>query len=262
MNADTGRPTPERRARTPRAEAIVRPYEPRDREAVREICRRTAYRNKGSAAVFEDGELFADYWTSYYTDYEPQSTWVLELEGKVIGYLSGCVNTADHKRIMARRIVPAVIGKAVWRLATGQFRQRSTRRMLWWMVSRGFREEPRFPIDRYPAHFHINLLRQGYGRGNFHRMVSAFLDRLEELGVERIHAQAEEPAEGGAWRQTATGVGAHLNVDQAFEFFAEKPSTFQQYVLGVDKPMMNRVWGATLPAYRQWIAFTAGRYQM
>jgi hypothetical protein len=251
-----------RRTREPRPEAIIRPYEPRDREAVRDICRRTAYRNRGSKVVFEDDELFADYWTSYYTDHEPQSTLILELDGKVIGYLSGSANSARQRSIMARNIVPRVVGKALWRLATGRYRQRSTRRMLWWMLSRGFREEPDFPFARYPAHFHINLLRQGYGRGNFHRMVSVFLDRLEALGVDRIHAQAEEPAEGGAWRQTANGVGEHLNIDQAFEIFAEKPSTFQQYVLGVDKPMVNRVWGATLPAYRQWIAFTAGRYQM
>lgn len=262
MSAEAGLPAPERRARPNRAQAAIRPYEARDREAVRDICRRTAYRNRGSRAVFEDDELFADYWTGYYTDYEPESTWVLELDGRVIGYLSGCVDTTRQRRVMARTIVPGVVGKALWRLATGKYKQRSTRRMLWWMLSRGFREEPKFPFGRYPAHFHINLLRQGYGRGNFHRMVSLFLDRLEALGVERIHAQAEEPAEGGAWRKTADGVGEHLNVEQAFECYAQSPSTFQQYVLGVDKPMMNRVWGATLPAYRQWIAFTAGRYQM
>jgi hypothetical protein len=262
MNAESGKPRAERRSRPPASEAVVRQYEPRDREAVREICRKTAYRNRGSAAVFEDGELFADYWTSYYTDYEPESTWVLEQDGEVIGYLSGCVDTARHKSVMARKIVPAVVAKAVWRLVTGRYRQRSSRRMLWWMVSRGFREEPRFPVERYPAHLHINLLRQGYGRGNFYKLASQFLVRLEELGVERIHGQAEEPADGGGWGKTATGLGRHLNTEQVFEFYAESPSTFQQYVLGVDKPMVNRVWGATVSAYREWITFTAGRYQM
>src|SRR5690554_5943019 len=67
--------------------AIVRPYALADRPAVREICRSTAYRGRGSAAVFEDGELFADYWSSYYTDHEPESCLVLELDGAVIGYL-------------------------------------------------------------------------------------------------------------------------------------------------------------------------------
>jgi L-amino acid N-acyltransferase YncA len=260
MNAESGTPRAERRSRPPAPEAVVRQYEPRDREAVREICRRTAYRNRGSAAVFEDGELFADYWVSYYTDHEPESTWVLEQDGQVIGYLSGCVDTRRHKQVMARSIVPAVVGKAIWRLVTGRYRQRTTKRMLWWMVSRGFREEPKFPYDRYPAHFHINLLRQAYGRGNFHRLAQKFLERLEELGVERIHAQAEEPADGGGWGKTAVSFGRQM--DQVYEFYAESPSTFQQYVLGVDKPMVNRVWGATLPAYREWIAFTAGRYQM
>lgn len=251
-----------RAQRKARPEPVIRPYRPEDREAVRDICRRTAYRNRGSKAVFEDDELFADYWVGYYTDHEPESMLILELEGKVIGYLAGCADTMRFRRIMARRIVPAVLAKAIWRLATGRYTQPTTKRMLWWTISRGFREEPRFPVERYPGHFHINLLRQGYGRGNFHRLVSRFLDRLESLGVERIHATAEEPADGGAWRTTANGVGAHLKVEQAFEFFVETPSTFQSYVLGIDKPMMNRVWGGRLPAYREWIAYAAGRYQM
>ena len=68
-------PEPARPAESGTPRATIRPYRPADRETVREICRRTAYRNLGYAAVFEDGELFADYWTRYYTDFEPESAW-------------------------------------------------------------------------------------------------------------------------------------------------------------------------------------------
>lgn len=242
--------------------AIIRHYEPRDREAVRAICRKTAYRNRGSASVFEDDELFADYWTSYYTDYEPQSTWVLERDGAVIGYLAGCADSLAFRRVMARRIVPAVVGKALWRLATGRYRQRSTRRMLWWMLSRGFREEPPVPLDRFPAHYHINFLRQGYGGGNFSRMVTLFLDRLDEMGVRGIHSQAEEAMEGGGWRKSEAGFRDQEDFPYTLEHYAETPSTFQSYVLGIDKPMVNRVWGTSVFDYRQWVMHNAARYNM
>ena len=39
--------------------------------------------------VFQDRELFADYLTSYYTDIEPESCFVLEQNGRVVGYLLG-----------------------------------------------------------------------------------------------------------------------------------------------------------------------------
>ena len=39
--------------------------------------------------VFEDRELFADYLTAYYTDWEPESSFVLLVNGEIRGYLLG-----------------------------------------------------------------------------------------------------------------------------------------------------------------------------
>ena len=84
MPAETNKPERERRA-----EGVIRPYRAEDREAVRQICRTTAYRNRGSDAVFEDGEVFADYWTRYYTDYEPESCLIVEEDGEVVAPKAG-----------------------------------------------------------------------------------------------------------------------------------------------------------------------------
>ena len=37
--------------------------------------------------VYEDRELFADFLTTYYTDHEPESSFVLEIDGESEGYL-------------------------------------------------------------------------------------------------------------------------------------------------------------------------------
>jgi ABC-type branched-subunit amino acid transport system ATPase component len=68
---------------------VVRKFEPRDREAVRCLCCQTGFLGKPIDPVFEDRELFADYLTSYYTDAEPESCFVLEHNGRVVGYLLG-----------------------------------------------------------------------------------------------------------------------------------------------------------------------------
>lgn len=244
------------------ARGVIRAYRPEDREAVRQICRRTAYRNRGSDSVFEDGELFADYWTRYYTDFEPESCLVVEEDGEVIGYLLGCKDTQEHIRVMSRRIVPAVLGRALWRLGTFQYRQASSRRMLYWLITRGWRESPEIPLERFPAHYHCNILRKGFGKNYYSELVLRFLDQLDAAGVPGLHGQIEEAASGGPWRQMVekflefTGRAAEL------ELFSEKPSTFQAYVLGVDKPMVNRAWGAKIDDYRQWMSWTGETYRL
>src|SRR5476651_390820 len=67
----------------------IRPYSPEDRAALRAICADTGFLGQPIDPVFEDRELFADYLTSYYTDAEPESTFVCELNGEVKGYLMG-----------------------------------------------------------------------------------------------------------------------------------------------------------------------------
>src|ERR1700683_2157722 len=61
----------------------IRPYRPEDRPLLRAICADTGFLGQPIDPVFEDRELFADYLTSYYTDAEPESTLVCELNGEV-----------------------------------------------------------------------------------------------------------------------------------------------------------------------------------
>jgi len=241
---------------------LIRPYRAADREAVREICRRTAYRNRGSAAVIEDGELFADYWTKYYTDEEPGSALVVEEDGAVVGYLLGCVDSAVYHRAMARRIVPAVVARALLRLATFRYRDPNSRRMLYWLLRYGWQEDPAIPLDRYPGHYHCNVLRQGYGKGYYSALALRFLDRLDENGVAGLHGQVQEPVTGGPWMRMVAAYRAQFGDADPLEYFAEKPSTFQRYMFGVEKPMVNRAWGGRVASYRAWLVWAAEKYHM
>ena len=67
----------------------IRPYRAEDRQVIREICCKTAFRNRGCELFFEDKELFADYGTNYYLEYETDLCFTAELDGKVVGYLLG-----------------------------------------------------------------------------------------------------------------------------------------------------------------------------
>ena len=102
-----------------KAKLAIRVYQPEDRHSVRDICLYTAFRNMGTNSLFEDRELSADYWTLYYTDYEPESIWIAELDGSVVGYCFGCLDTARYMKNMAARIMPTLLLKTMWRWGNG-----------------------------------------------------------------------------------------------------------------------------------------------
>jgi GNAT superfamily N-acetyltransferase len=72
----------------------IRAYRPTDREAIRRIAFETGYMGDSIAWLWPDRESFADLITRYYTDQEPESIFVAEGDGNVLGYLTGCVDSA------------------------------------------------------------------------------------------------------------------------------------------------------------------------
>src|SRR6187551_1653888 len=67
----------------------LRKFQPADRARVRELCCETGFLGNPIDPVFEDRQLFADYLTAYYTDWEPESSFVLLVNGEIRGYLLG-----------------------------------------------------------------------------------------------------------------------------------------------------------------------------
>src|SRR5262249_61326802 len=68
---------------------LIRGYRRSDREAVRKLCCDTGFLGDPIDPVYEDRELFADFLTTFYTDHEPESCFLLEFEGEIRGYLLG-----------------------------------------------------------------------------------------------------------------------------------------------------------------------------
>jgi GNAT superfamily N-acetyltransferase len=170
------------------AGATVRKYSPADRAAARRICYETGLMGDSIDPYFGCLDLFADFWTLYYTDYEPESTFVAEADGQVIGYLMGCTDTKVQQRIQKREIMPRIRR----RLMT--FGYRVDRRFLsfmWRQLRSTWRGElahgeEEYIMD-YPAHLHMNLA-EGYRSGGIGSMLlSAYLDYLRTSNVTGLH---------------------------------------------------------------------------
>ncbi len=168
----------------------IRPYAERDRDAVRTICYVTGYMGEPVDWQWRDAESFADIFSGYYTDREPESASVVELDGRVSGYLLGCL---DSSRVWN---VGAVAGRHILRRGIA-FRP-GTGRVVWRTLAdaavdlgrgRVTREQLEFADPRWPAHLHIDLLEAVRGLGAGRSLVTGWLDVLRERGVPGCHLQ-------------------------------------------------------------------------
>ncbi len=172
-------------------EVVVRPYRAGDRSAVRQICCDTADLGLPVERIFHDRDATADFLTRYYTDDEPQASWVAECGGRVVGYLTGCLDARRYRRWMATWIAPAVVARSVLR---GALWRRQTWRLLsaWLATWRRGGFERRIPLAQYPAHVHINV-REGFrGQGVARELLERFTAQVRAKGLQGIHASVRE----------------------------------------------------------------------
>src|SRR5271157_920746 len=106
----------------------IRPYKVQDRAALRMLCCDVADRGEPIENFFHDRDLAADLLTKYYTDYEPQSTFVAECDGCLVGYINGCMDNRRYGLVMFWLLMPSLLVKAFKR---GLF----VRREFWQMAA-------------------------------------------------------------------------------------------------------------------------------
>jgi ribosomal protein S18 acetylase RimI-like enzyme len=166
----------------------IRPYEPRDRARVRHICFVTGYIGEPVEWQWRDAESFSNIFTGYYTDAEPESALVAEIDGEVRGYLLGCVDSSracDPATVVGRQIT----GRALpFRPGTARFIWRSVGDVI---VDAAHKRLPpaSFSDPRWPAHLHIDLLRDARGRGVGAALMRRWLDSLRQAGVPGCHLE-------------------------------------------------------------------------
>ena len=175
-------------------EIIIRPYQRRDREDVRRISGDTANLGKPVETFFRDREVMIDVLMDYYLDYEPESCWVAEQEGNVIGYLCGCLHPRRYFFITAFYILPKALGRALWR---GVFGQPETWRLMKAAAATFWKGGYAKCIpDQYPVHLHINLQAEFRNQRVGPRLMEHFLKQVKAAGLKGVHAVTREENKG------------------------------------------------------------------
>ena len=161
----------------------IRSYRVSDRDAVRRLCCQTGFLGTPIDPVYEDRELFADFLTTYYTDHEPESSFVLEADGELKGYLLGSRKPLLNQLYSFQQNLVLFVRSL---LRYSHYNEPS-RRFIRWVVMNGWREVPAAP-SRTP-HFHINLLPEARKMSTTRALMSAYLSYLYRCGEKRVYGQ-------------------------------------------------------------------------
>ena len=161
----------------------IRKFQPADRARVRELCCETGFLGKPIDPVFEDRELFADYLSAYYTDWEPESAFVLLVNGEIRGYLLGSRRPARHQLYnLSNNAALFLRGMARYPRYNA-----ASKKFVHWVLRQAWREVPAAP--RRTAHFHINLLADARSVANARTLTDSYLKYLHENGEKRVFGQ-------------------------------------------------------------------------
>jgi GNAT superfamily N-acetyltransferase len=204
--------------------SIVRPYEERDRRAVRYICCDTGFMGEPMEIFMDGREVFADLWCSYYTDYEPEHTWVAEVDGQVVGYIFGGLDTRRQEKITLSRVIPKLLLKA---FITDCAWSPRTRRYVSSVIRSSRRGELKTPnLSReYPAHLHTNILEGYRGKGLGKKMMNEWINHLAGHNVKALHLITT----------TRNKLAVPFYKHMGFRTLFEAPTTMYDYI--IDEPV-------------------------
>lgn len=152
-----------------------------DEEALRRIAYQTGYMGDSPAFYWRHEKSFADIWIGTYLDHFPETLWVAADEGRPVGYLAGCLQTANAPS-PAQAVVRHMLRSAlIIRPGTAGF--------FWRAMIDSFSGIPSGELDdpRWPAHLHTNLLPEARGRGAGAALMRAWFAQLREHGSPGCH---------------------------------------------------------------------------
>jgi GNAT superfamily N-acetyltransferase len=157
--------------------------------AVRELCCRTA--NDGAAIAAERWPLFGEIWIEPYRQLLPDWTYVAVVEGRVVGYLTGCPDTATFaRRQFVRCTMPLLPHIVFGRFRGDSYGKRFARQQLGLEKS----VERRFPLPArrqiaaaFPAHLHMNVDADYRHGGVGTRLMMQYVDDLQRVQIPGVH---------------------------------------------------------------------------
>jgi ribosomal protein S18 acetylase RimI-like enzyme len=157
----------------------IRAYRPGDRDALYDICVRTADAGADARGHYSNDDLMGDLFAGPYAYLEPDMAFVVDDgRGRAVGYIVGTKDTPTFVKRKATEWTPLIGDK----YAGGDERDRE-------MVHLHLHPEVMIvpALVDYPAHLHIDLLPDFQGRGFGRELIDAFVAAAAANDVKGVH---------------------------------------------------------------------------
>ena len=202
----------------------IRKFLHRDRKDVRRICCETALMGEPSSIFFDDDEIFADALTLYFTDYEPESSFVAEDNHKVVGYLLGAKDVKIAHKVFTNNIVLPLFFKSLFRGTF--FKKKNIFFFLHVLMSlmKGEFKAPDFSRD-YSATLHINIDEYFRGQGIGSKLINNYLKYLRGQCITGVHLA------------TMSDKSSDFFVKQGFNLLFQSKRSYFRYILHKATPI-------------------------
>ncbi|WP_370086000.1 GNAT family N-acetyltransferase [Streptacidiphilus sp. MAP12-16] len=160
----------------------VRPYRPEDRDALYDICVRTAHEGGDSRHLYPDPELMPSIFAAPYAWLEPDLAFVVDDGERAVGYILGTADTQTFVKRYRAEWLPTLTER--YPAPEGPPSTPSDV-----MIDLMYRPERMLvpELAPYPAHLHIDLLPSHQRAGHGRALMKAFLGALHRKGVSTVH---------------------------------------------------------------------------
>ncbi len=171
----------------------IRPYLPSDRDALYEVCVKTADAGGDATGVFTDDRLWGEVFAVPYAERHPDLCWVVEAaDGRTVGYVVATDDTDAFEQWFRDEWWPT---KSDRYPLSGQTPPNRQDGIILYASRRAPGREPH--AAEYPAHLHIDLLPETQGQGLGRRLMDTLFAELRRRGVAGLHL-GMNPANAGA----------------------------------------------------------------
>ncbi|MEV8377395.1 GNAT family N-acetyltransferase [Kribbella sp. NPDC056861] len=161
----------------------IRPYRPSDRDAVADICVRTADNGGDSRSLYPDLDLMPSIFALPYVVLEPEFAFVLADDADhPVGYILGTADTPTFARRFRTEWLPGLLERYP---APTDPPGTPTELMISLMHDPERLVIPE--VAAYPAHLHIDLLPQYQRAGHGRALMDTLLAALAAAGIPAIH---------------------------------------------------------------------------
>jgi ribosomal protein S18 acetylase RimI-like enzyme len=166
--------------------ARIRPYRPRDLDALYQVCLQTGRNGDDATSLYRDPWLIGHVHAAPYGIFQPSLAFVAQDDAGVGGYILGALDTESFEERLERDWWPRLRGRYPDPPADVPQEEWTADQRKAHQIRHRFPSRPE-AAARYPSHLHIDIVPRLQGGGSGRRLMAALTGALREQGSPGVH---------------------------------------------------------------------------